>query len=206
MGLNTLFVIREALVIGLIGKAFLLSHPSFHQKSLEFVILTFLKNDYPLSFICQIVHKRLKSLFEKTKSMSISKSHNNDEIGMKLSFFNIPYVKFFSEQFGLIVRDLDTKLSYININKLQHFIRVHKDVLPNYSRSNVVYRIACRDCDASYVGQTCRTLKTRIAEHRNHINRNISQSSVITDHRLTNHDFEWDNVEVLGEEPFLGKD
>ena len=42
-------------------------------------------------------------------------------------------------------------------------------------------------------------------EHRNHINRNTSQRSVITDHRLTNHEFDWENVKILDEEPILIK-
>ena len=80
-----------------------------------------------------------------------------------------------------------------------------EDSLPNTSKTNVVYKINCRDCDASYVDQTGRRLKTRLTEHRNHINRNTTQNSVITDHRLTNHEFEWDEVEVLDNEPVLGK-
>lgn len=56
------------------------------------------------------------------------------------------------------------------------------------------------DCNASYVGQTGRKLKTRIDEHRKHINKNTSSKSVITDHRLhCNHDFDWDKVEILVE-------
>jgi len=39
--------------------------------------------------------------------------------------------------------------------------------------SNVVYKINCQDCDASYVGQTKRILNTRISEYRNHIRRNF---------------------------------
>jgi len=51
------------------------------------------------------------------------------------------------------------------------------------------------------VGQTKRTLGTRISEHRSHIRRVSAHSSVITDHRLLmNHDFDWDNVEILDEE------
>jgi len=51
------------------------------------------------------------------------------------------------------------------------------------------------------VGQTKRTLNTRVGEHRNHIRRNSAQISVITDHRLQlNHEFDWDDVRVLDEE------
>jgi len=51
------------------------------------------------------------------------------------------------------------------------------------------------------VGQTKRLLKDRISEHRNHINRNSNQLSVITNHRQNfNHDFDWNNVKVLDEE------
>jgi len=49
-------------------------------------------------------------------------------------------------------------------------------------------------------------LNTRIGEHRIHIRRNSPQSSVITDHRLEfNHEFDWDNVEVLDEEKNYNK-
>jgi len=69
----------------------------------------------------------------------------------------------------------------------------------------MLYKISCNDCNASYVGQTTRLLKTRIAEHRNHIRRNTNQHSVITDHRLNNHEFAWDKVEVLDEERIYRK-
>lgn len=66
----------------------------------------------------------------------------------------------------------------------------------------MVYKIPCGDCDASYVGQTKRLLKTRISEHRNHINRSGAQHSVITDHRLMGHEFAWDSVTILDEEHY----
>ena len=59
----------------------------------------------------------------------------------------------------------------------------------------------CKDCDASYVGQTDRQLKTRITEHRNYIRWNTSTRSVITKHKLQiTHDFDWNNIQILDEE------
>jgi len=55
---------------------------------------------------------------------------------------------------------------------------------------NVVYELNCNNCEATYVGQK-RQLKTRIAEYRNHIKRNTSTHSMITDHRIiSDHDFD----------------
>jgi len=80
------------------------------------------------------------------------------------------------------------------LQKLNQFIKVHKDPLPIISRPNVVYKINCLECEASY-GQTKRTLNVRIGEHRNHIKRSSPQPSVITKHRLDfGHDFDWDKV------------
>ena len=84
------------------------------------------------------------------------------------------------------------------------YIKVQKDICPHTSKSNVIYKISCNNCDASYVGQTGRQLKTRITEHRNHIiiiRDNTSVRSIITEHRLQfDHDFQWDKVEILDEE------
>ena len=58
------------------------------------------------------------------------------------------------------------------MNKLSNLIRAQKDPLPASCKKNVVFKISCKDCDATYVGQTGRQLKTRISEYRSHINRN----------------------------------
>ena len=70
-------------------------------------------------------------------------------------------------------------MAYKGINNLREFIRDHKDVCPKLSYTDVVYKIDCRDCETSYMGQTG-YLKTRINKHRNHINWNTTQHSVTT--------------------------
>ncbi|TLY45849.1 MAG: GIY-YIG nuclease family protein [Gammaproteobacteria bacterium] len=100
---------------------------------------------------------------------------------------------------------IQTVDTYTGMNKLNRFIKVQKDKLTTDQHSNVVYKISCADCDASYVGQTRRLLLTRIKEHRSHISRNTLQKSVITNHRLTGHEFKWEEVEVLDREPILNK-
>lgn len=85
-------------------------------------------------------------------------------------------------------------------------MKVLKDPLPHDSRPNVVYKINCKNCEASYMGQTGRMLKPRFKKHKQHINRNTTQHSVITKHRLLlSHDFDYDNVEILNIEPSYHK-
>ena len=40
-----------------------------------------------------------------------------------------------------------------------------KDTLPKESRSCVIYKYVCSQCEATYVGSTIRTLHTRMSEH-----------------------------------------
>jgi len=94
------------------------------------------------------------------------------------------------------------RITYYGVNKLRNIIKAHKDPLPNLWKKNVVYELNCNNCEATYVGQK-RQLKTRIAEYRNHIKRNTSIHSVITNHRIISD--HWDNVEMLDVERNLNK-
>lgn len=171
------------------------------------MINVLLTNEYPLPFIFNILHECLKHLFPLNRSSDFHphKSPSTSEDGDRIQFFNILYVPGISDRFVPLVRNLKIVLSHTSLNKLKNYIRVHKDPLPNNLRSNVVNKILCSDCDASYVGQTRRLLKTRIAEHHSHINKNSAQHSVITDHGFIGHEFAWDDVIVLDEELSYGK-
>ena len=98
-------------------------------------------------------------------------------------FFTIPFIPFLSEKIKTFFKRL-LNMAYKGINNLRGFIRSHKDVHPKLSHTDVVYKIDCWDCKASYVGQTDRCLKIRINELKNHINWNTTQPSVITEHKI----------------------
>ncbi|KYN17215.1 hypothetical protein ALC57_10507, partial [Trachymyrmex cornetzi] len=132
-------------------------------------------------------------------------SFNNKEPSTGISWFTVPYVPVLTKKFKQFDRN-DIKVSFFSSNKLNKYIKVQKDRVDSPSKSNVVYKINCKDCDASYVGQTGRRLKTRIAEHRNHIRWNTSSKSVITEHRLQQgHDFNWNDIRILDEEHCYNK-
>jgi len=186
---------KRGIIYSLVDKVILYSHPTFHKENMNLIVNILIDNGYPLEVIFATIRKRLHSRFHNNSYKS--KDHSET-----CSYFSIPYVFSIAKKFLGFFKNISfSKLAFSGYNKLNKFIKVHKDFLPTFSRSNVVYKINCSDCDASYVGQTKRTLNTRISEHRNHIRKNTPQASVITNHRLQfNHDFDWDNVRVLDEE------
>jgi len=127
---------------------------------------------------------------------------NNNNIE-KNYWFIIPYFPNMFEKFKNIIKNLNIKLSFYSLNKLEGIIIAQKD-LPNYFKKNIVYKISCKNCDAIYVGQIKRKLNTRISEHRNQINRKSTNTTVITEHRLRhNHDVDWLNTKILDSERFF---
>jgi len=56
----------------MIDRAFLLSHPKYHQNNLNFIVETFLENGYPLNFVFETISSRLKKLLNnRTKKQNI---------------------------------------------------------------------------------------------------------------------------------------
>jgi len=150
-----------------VDRAFSLTHPKFHNKNFDFVIRVLLDNGYPLKLIFDVFNQRLKYLFKKHDDT------NDKTLEKASSFFTTPYLPNVTEQFRSIIKNMNIRLSYFSLNKLKKFIRAHKDNIPSECKNNVVYKINCSECDASYVGQTSRMLKTRVSEHRSVIVRKI---------------------------------
>ena len=90
---------------------------------------------------------------------------------MKEKFFTIPYIKSISESFSSISNMFHNKLAFSITNTLKSIIKRGKDNLELLS--NMIYKISCNDCEASYVGQTKRKLSTRIREHISDINKKL---------------------------------
>ncbi|KYM94067.1 hypothetical protein ALC62_15328, partial [Cyphomyrmex costatus] len=116
-------------------------------------------------------------------------------------FNNVPFMDGIVNKLKNAVKNLNVNLSFFSLNKLSCFIHSHKDHVSNMKRRNLVYKINCKDCNASYVGQTKRTLKTRITEHKNDIRKSNGNFSVISEHRLNlNHEFDWEDTEIIDSE------
>ena len=82
-------------------------------------------------------------------------------------FVVVPYVKGVSERIGRVLKQQSLQVSYKpqrTINSL--FPRPKQQEETDRPSSGVVYRINCSQCDFVYYGQTERSLKTRVSEHK----------------------------------------
>jgi len=139
-------------------------------------------------------------LFTQNNATAVSLTNNNSNNERKILVF--PYVNPLTKFITSNIDNTKALIGYRCLNKLNQFIKVHKDIDPPQFRNNLIYKISCKNCDATYVGQTKRQFRTRVSEHRNNIKQDQSKRSVITEHIINyNHTFDWENTKILDYEP-----
>jgi len=117
------------MIYGLVDRAFLLSHPMFHKKNLQFIIKLLMDNSYPLNLIFKKINSRLKTLIYNNRKF------NSDNCDYRLNF---------SRDTELITATLDNSqyiTGYRILNNLGKFIKAYKDTNNHFNNNNVVYKI-----------------------------------------------------------------
>ena len=113
-------------------------------------------NDYPVDLVNTYIEKRLKFLNINSKR---SKVNNKPRIVLPFVEELKPIMKNFFSKFH-------TDIIYSTVDKFRHFVKLAKDKYKTDENINVVYRIDCNDCEATYFGQTGCRLDIRIREHK----------------------------------------
>ena len=189
---------KIGVVRGLVDKVLNISDPLFYQKNIELIIKILLENNYPIQLIFSTIEKGIKKFIYNNNGEGNTKDKDNN-------YFVVPYVRNISDRFFPIANSLGLKTAFSVDHSLKSFIKVVKDPLDKMTLCNVVYKLKCQDCSATYVGQTKRQLRTRINEHRKDIKKTYGVS-VISNHRIEcEHDFEWDDVEICDIETSYSK-
>jgi len=187
---------KRGVVIGLTDKILKLTHPKYYSKNFTETINLLRRNGYPSEFIFHTINNRIKNCtFKKTNTTDTSNKERK-------KFFTVPFVKKIPDSLITFKKKSNLQIAHTIPNKLREYIKTGKDKLELKECCDVVYKINCKVCKASYVGQTKRCLKTRLHEHRTDINKKSGLLSVISQYRLQeNHEFDWDNCMVLDMEP-----
>ena len=107
----------------------------------------------------------------------------------------LPYVGSVTDALARTIRKAGVAVHMKPYNSIRSHLVHPKDKVTKEDKSGVIYRIKCGDCTASYVGETGRQLKDRVAEHRK------QKSSPLGEHlHQTTHAFANEDVSVLHHE------
>lgn len=180
----------------LVDHAIMLSDDRFHSENICTVKKILSNNCFPPKIIDRYVQKRVCTLRER-KNMTISVDNNSREFDIS-SCILLPYIKNLSDNISRTIKKTSLKLIYTIPKKLDKLIKRGKDKLSKTDRTDIVYKIDCNKCDATYIGQTKRHLNTRIKEHINNIKVHTSNHNVISKHKTEYmHDFNWTSPNIL---------
>ena len=151
---------------------------NFHD-SLEKAKTILLNNQYPPSFFEPIISNTLSKIIQPCPEesiedcdVSLNDVDTDDHVELysnsdKFKFF-IQYRGKSTEQLAQSLHKCQAPCSVImTLRKLKTVTPSLKPPVENFLKSRVVYKITCPRCNACYVGQTSRHLKTRFSEHKN---------------------------------------
>ena len=101
-------------------------------------------------------------------------------------FVVLPYVQGISERISRLLRQQQIKVAFKPLRTLNSFFpRPKAQERVDRPHSGTVYKISCTNCSFVYFGQTERSLKTRIAEHKRAVSIFDHNSKISTTLRST---------------------
>ncbi len=118
---------------------------------------------------------------------------------------SIPYIKYVSECRAKVLSRHGTQVGHKLRETLRQLLMQPKDPLPNSLSSDLVYRVACKGCNACYVGVTTKTLQSRISEHQGTVRRRETTSLIWVHTAETGHSFDFKNAKAIDHSRFKGE-
>ena len=115
----------------------------------------------------------------------------------------LPYIAGLSEAVRRILAPLEIKVVFCPQSTLCSLLVHPKDPVPMDQRKGVVYSVPCDGCSKVYIGQTGRSLKHRLAEHRRALKNGDVAVSALAEHTLaTGHLVDLTKSEVIDCHPY----
>lgn len=183
---------KIAIVYNLVDRAIKLSDNGFHNHNLDKVRKTLNLNDYPKDFYEKYISKRLHTI----------KHQNNNNINSitDKQLIILPYINNLSQKINSKLKKNNIFTVNKNINKFNKFIKLGKDRLTSDEKSNIVYKIDCKDCDMTYIGQSKRYFKTRKREHKYAIDKQKKDNALFLHVHETGHEIDFKNPRIVDTE------
>ncbi len=112
----------------------------------------------------------------------------------------IPYIPG-AESLQRALLSLDIEVAFKRGNTIGKELSRLKRTQPAEDRKDVIYEIPCGQCDSTYIGETGRTLKKRIQEHKQAVRRGDENNGPL-DHmiRTAGHRINWEEARIIDSE------
>ena len=63
-------------------------------------------------------------------------------------------------------------------------------------KKDIIYEVPCQDCNMKYIGETKRTMKKRLTEHRYAVKKGDEQNRIAVHIHKDQHSIDWDSARV----------
>ena len=92
-------------------------------------------------------------------------------------------------------------LAFKSPNTLRNKLVHPKDKSDKGDKTGIMYKIPCNDCEDTYIGETGRSLKDRLKEHKRAFRLNYPTQSAVAEHAIdTGHNIGWENAHIIDSE------
>ena len=143
------------------------------------------------------IHLLLQIMFSVNLKKKKQRRKTNNTEPSQPKYRPLPYVPGLSEILKRKLALHGITVYFVTNPNLRTIFRTDNPKRPFLKTKNVVYKIPCGNCPKSYIGQTQRSIGTRLKEHKN-MGKNKDFRYNIFNHCLKdNHIPDFENTEIL---------
>jgi len=177
---------KSSVINSLVHRAISISQPDKLESELAHVKKTLQNNGYNKRDVDKIINRHLHPKPNTNSS--------EPQSSQKTAF--LPYIQGVTDRIGRILRKQDIKTIFKPPQSISEFLPSPKDQVQALL-SKGVYKVPC-SCGSVYIGETGRSVKTRISEHSRCVRlRSFSSSAIAEHHQNTGHKILFEESSVL---------
>jgi hypothetical protein len=148
------------------------------EKEKEYIFQTGKINGYSKTQLDKLLRKHVR----KREIQNLTSLEIIEQDAPK--FISLPFVPPLTYKLDNELRKYGFKVAYNNNGKLRDLLGTAKDKVTEDEEKSGIYEIKCSSCDATYIGQTKRKLKTRYKEHLEDVKKTVNDEKPLAKHAI----------------------
>ena len=190
-------------ILNMKNRVMRLSHPIYQLNNLKKLVDIMRENSFPLPLLNKLIYST-----NNERSTTTDQQHTNSiqepgaaTEGLLTSpsiYKTIPHVEGLSNRLiAVLSRIPGVKVALQNKKTIKDLYSRLKDRTSLLQQSNVVYSVPCSDCDMVYIGQTSRTVSSRITSHKSDTRTKKSSCQLAIHANQLGHSMNYDDIKIL---------